>query len=118
VPDHSGHRRSPKRKPALLVFEDLHWIDAETQALLDGLVESLPAARMLLLVNCRPEYAHPGARGPTAVSSALSLAAPSKPMRPRPSKAPGVPAPSGGAPRPAEVQAREASIASAQDFAP
>jgi predicted ATPase len=42
----------------LLVFEDLHWIDAETQALLDSLVESLPTARLLLLVNYRPEYQH------------------------------------------------------------
>ncbi|MEK7701339.1 MAG: hypothetical protein AAB418_04965 [candidate division NC10 bacterium] len=41
-----------------MVFEDLHWIDAETQALLDGLVESLPTARVLLLVNYRPEYQH------------------------------------------------------------
>ena len=31
---------------------------AETQALLDGLVESLPTARLLLLVNYRPEYQH------------------------------------------------------------
>ncbi len=45
-------------QPLLLVFENLHWIDAETQAFLDGLVESLPAARMLLLVNYRPEYQH------------------------------------------------------------
>ena len=44
--------------PLLLVFEDLHWIDAETQALLDSLVESLPTARLLLLVNYRPEYQH------------------------------------------------------------
>jgi class 3 adenylate cyclase/tetratricopeptide (TPR) repeat protein len=42
----------------LLVFEDLHWIDTETQALLDSLVESLPTARLLLLVNYRPEYQH------------------------------------------------------------
>ena len=42
-----------------MIFEDLHWIDAETQALLDGLVESLPSARLLLLVNYRPEYQHP-----------------------------------------------------------
>jgi tetratricopeptide (TPR) repeat protein len=42
----------------LLIFEDLHWIDAETQALLDNLVESLPTARLLLLVNYRPEYQH------------------------------------------------------------
>ena len=41
-----------------MVFEDLHWVDSETQALLDGLVESLPAARFLLLVNYRPEYGH------------------------------------------------------------
>ena len=45
-------------QPLLVVFEDLHWIDAETQALLDSLVESLPTARLLLLVNYRPEYQH------------------------------------------------------------
>jgi class 3 adenylate cyclase len=45
-------------QPVLLVCEDLHWIDAETQALLDSLVESLPTARLLLLVNYRPEYRH------------------------------------------------------------
>jgi AAA ATPase domain/Adenylate and Guanylate cyclase catalytic domain len=44
--------------PLLLVFEDLHWIDSETQALLDSLIESLPTARLLLLVNYRPEYRH------------------------------------------------------------
>jgi predicted ATPase len=42
----------------LLVVEDLHWIDCETQAVLNSLVESLPTARMLLLLNYRPEYAH------------------------------------------------------------
>jgi len=45
-------------QPLLLVFEDLHWIDTETQAVLDMLVESLPTARVLLLVNYRPEYQH------------------------------------------------------------
>ena len=45
-------------QPVLVVVEDLHWIDSETQALLDELVESLPAARLLLLVNYRPEYQH------------------------------------------------------------
>jgi class 3 adenylate cyclase/tetratricopeptide (TPR) repeat protein len=47
-----------QEQPLLLVFEDLHWIDSETQALLDGLVDSLPTARILLLVNYRPEYRH------------------------------------------------------------
>jgi class 3 adenylate cyclase/tetratricopeptide (TPR) repeat protein len=50
--------RESQEQPLLLVFEDLHWIDTETQALLDGLVESLPTARLLLLVNYRPEYQH------------------------------------------------------------
>ena len=44
--------------PVLLLFEDLHWIDNETQAFLDSLVESLPASRILLAVNYRPEYRH------------------------------------------------------------
>jgi tetratricopeptide (TPR) repeat protein len=45
-------------QPLLVVFEDLHWIDSETQAVLDSLVESLPTARIFLLVNYRPEYRH------------------------------------------------------------
>jgi class 3 adenylate cyclase/tetratricopeptide (TPR) repeat protein len=48
--------REAQVQPLLAVFEDLHWIDSETQALLESLVESVPAARMLLLVNYRPEY--------------------------------------------------------------
>jgi class 3 adenylate cyclase/tetratricopeptide (TPR) repeat protein len=50
--------RESREQPLLLVFEDLHWIDSETQALLDGLVDSLPTARILLVVNFRPEYTH------------------------------------------------------------
>jgi len=45
-------------QPVVVMFEDLHWIDVETQALVDALVESVPAARMLMLVNYRPEYQH------------------------------------------------------------
>jgi predicted ATPase len=50
--------RESQVQPLCLMFEDLHWIDAETQALLDSLVDSLPTARLLLLVNYRPEYQH------------------------------------------------------------
>ncbi len=50
--------RESQAQPLCLIVEDLHWIDAETQALLDSLVESLPTARLLLLVNYRPEYQH------------------------------------------------------------
>jgi class 3 adenylate cyclase/tetratricopeptide (TPR) repeat protein len=50
--------RESQVQPLILLFEDLHWIDAETQALLDSLVESLPTAHLLLLANYRPEYQH------------------------------------------------------------
>src|SRR5262249_17416640 len=50
--------RESQVRPLLLVFEDLHWIDSETQTLLNSLVESLPTTRILLLVNYRPEYQH------------------------------------------------------------
>jgi len=50
--------RESQVQPLLLVLEDLHWIDGETQAFLDSLVESLPATRVLLAVNYRPEYRH------------------------------------------------------------
>jgi class 3 adenylate cyclase/tetratricopeptide (TPR) repeat protein len=71
-----------QEQPVLVVFEDLHWIDAQTQAVLDALVESLPTARILLLVNYRPEYGHRwGSRtfytqirlDPLATESALEL---------------------------------------------
>jgi class 3 adenylate cyclase/tetratricopeptide (TPR) repeat protein len=50
--------RESQLQPLVVVLEDLHWIDPETQAMLDSLVESLPAASVLLLVNYRPEYGH------------------------------------------------------------
>jgi class 3 adenylate cyclase len=43
--------RESQLQPLVLTFEDLDWIDSETQALLDALVESLPTARLLLLVS-------------------------------------------------------------------
>jgi class 3 adenylate cyclase/tetratricopeptide (TPR) repeat protein len=45
-----------QNQPLCLVVEDLHWIDAETQTFLETLLESTHDARLLLLVNYRPEY--------------------------------------------------------------
>src|SRR3984893_12359903 len=45
-------------QPLIVIFEDLHWIAAGTQALLNLLVDVLATARILLLVNYRPEYRH------------------------------------------------------------
>jgi class 3 adenylate cyclase/tetratricopeptide (TPR) repeat protein len=50
--------RESQVRPVLVLFEDLHWIDSETQALLDGVIEWLPTARLMVLVTYRPEYAH------------------------------------------------------------
>ena len=50
--------RESQVQPLLLLFEDLHWIDSETQAVLDSLAESLGSASVLLAVNYRPEYRH------------------------------------------------------------
>jgi len=50
--------RESTAQPLLVLFEDLHWIDSETQTFLDLLVNSVPAARVLLLVNYRPGYSH------------------------------------------------------------
>jgi transcriptional regulator with AAA-type ATPase domain/tetratricopeptide (TPR) repeat protein len=46
------------RQPLLVLVEDLHWVDAATQELLDALVDMLPAASALLLVTYRPGYHH------------------------------------------------------------
>src|SRR5262249_33334439 len=50
--------RESLNQPLILIFEDLHWIDSETQGLLDVLSESVASTRVLLLTNYRPEYRH------------------------------------------------------------
>ena len=50
--------RESVKQPIVIIFEDLHWIDSHTQALLDLLADNLPSARVMMLVNYRPEYHH------------------------------------------------------------
>ena len=50
--------RESLNQPLVVIFEDLHWIDPQTQALLGLLADSFANARILLLVNYRPEYRH------------------------------------------------------------
>ena len=50
--------RESLKQPLILIFEDLHWIDGETQGFLDVLSESVASAKLLLLTNYRPEYRH------------------------------------------------------------
>ncbi|MGA7872835.1 MAG: adenylate/guanylate cyclase domain-containing protein [Candidatus Binatus sp.] len=50
--------RESLNQPLMVIFEDLHWIDEQTQELLNLLADSIATARILLLVNYRPEYSH------------------------------------------------------------
>src|ERR1700687_3536780 len=50
--------RESLNQPLMVIFEDLHWIDEATQELLNLLADSIGTAKILLLVNYRPEYSH------------------------------------------------------------
>jgi predicted ATPase/class 3 adenylate cyclase len=50
--------RESLNQPLMVVFEDLHWIDEQTQELLNLLADSIGTTKILLLVNYRPEYSH------------------------------------------------------------
>ncbi|MGO9450300.1 MAG: adenylate/guanylate cyclase domain-containing protein [Candidatus Binataceae bacterium] len=50
--------RESLNQPMMVIFEDLHWIDDDSRDVLDGLADSIGTARMLLMVNYRPEYHH------------------------------------------------------------
>jgi len=44
------------RRPVLMVFEDVHWIDPTTLDLLELLISRVPAMRVLVLITFRPEF--------------------------------------------------------------
>ncbi len=50
--------RESLNQPLIVIFEDLHWIDEQTQEFLNLLADSVANAKILLLVNYRPEYSH------------------------------------------------------------
>ena len=50
--------RESMNQPLMVIFEDLHWIDEQTQEFLNLLADSIGTARILMLVNYRPEYSH------------------------------------------------------------
>jgi tetratricopeptide (TPR) repeat protein len=45
-----------RREPAVLVFEDLHWVDPDTETIVETLVDAAAGTRSLVLLNFRPEY--------------------------------------------------------------
>ena len=48
--------REAVNHPVLVVMEDLHWLDAESQSFLTMFGHALAESRIVLLVNYRPEY--------------------------------------------------------------
>jgi tetratricopeptide (TPR) repeat protein len=50
--------RESLNQPLMVTFEDLHWIDEQTQEFLNLLADSIGTAKILLLVSYRPEYSH------------------------------------------------------------
>src|SRR5208282_1934545 len=50
--------RESLNQPLIVIFEDLHWVDDESQGLLNLLADSIGTAKILMLVNYRPEYSH------------------------------------------------------------
>ncbi|TPQ37961.1 adenylate/guanylate cyclase domain-containing protein [Cupriavidus pinatubonensis] len=47
-----------QNQPLMVLFEDLQWLDSETEAFLNVLIAEVPRTKILLLVNYRPEYRH------------------------------------------------------------
>jgi class 3 adenylate cyclase len=50
--------RESLNQPLILFFEDLHWLDEGSRALLNLLADSIATARVLMVVNYRPEFTH------------------------------------------------------------
>jgi class 3 adenylate cyclase len=50
--------RESLSQPVIVMFEDLHWLDDGSRALLNLLADSIGTARTLMLVNYRPEFTH------------------------------------------------------------
>lgn len=63
--------RESLNQPVLVLFDDLQWLDRETEAFLDALIERVPNAGILLLLNFRPEYEPHGCERPDYVQFRL-----------------------------------------------
>jgi class 3 adenylate cyclase/tetratricopeptide (TPR) repeat protein len=55
-------QRRSEREVLVLVAEDLHWFDPQSEAFLERIIESFPGSRTLVVTNFRPEFAAPWTR--------------------------------------------------------
>jgi len=72
--------RESRARPLLVVIEDLHWVDSETEAMLGSMLEGLPSARIMMLLTYRPEYRPPWPARPHVASIVLEPLAPASAM--------------------------------------
>ena len=54
--------RRSQRETLVLIFEDLHWFDSQSEVFLERLIESYPGSRTLVVANFRPEFTGPWTR--------------------------------------------------------
>ena len=60
------------RRPILMLFEDLHWIDPTSLELLSLAIEQISSQRLLLLATARPEFTPPWSRHPQISNISLN----------------------------------------------
>jgi len=61
-----------KRRPVLMVFEDVHWIDPTSRELLDLTFDRVRLPPVLLIVTFRPEFRHAWGGQPQVTVLALN----------------------------------------------
>jgi tetratricopeptide (TPR) repeat protein len=61
-----------RRRPVLMVFEDVHWIDPTSRELLDLTLDRVARMPVLLVVTFRPEFQHAWSGQPQATVLALN----------------------------------------------
>ena len=50
--------KTSESRPLILAYEDLHWMDKNSEDVLKSVLESIPGAQVLLIFTYRPEFVH------------------------------------------------------------
>jgi predicted ATPase len=60
--------RRAEKQPVMLIVEDLHWVDPTTLEYLNNLVDEIPAAPILAVFTCRPDFLSPWVDNPNVTT--------------------------------------------------
>ena len=61
-----------QRRPVLMIFEDLHWVDPTSRELLDHIVDRIEQLPVLLIATYRPEFDAPWVGLPHVMAMSLN----------------------------------------------